>query len=121
VYGISAASLIVVAAILTSRIAGPVAAGTVAAFPTMTMALVVAVVVRGGSTAGAQLLVGLVRSLPCYLTFCLVIVLALPALGLPAVGVALIACAWLAELPGEEYRWPRAGPKAIRQHRHLTL
>jgi hypothetical protein len=89
----AAASFIVGAAVLTSRLAGPAAAGAVAAFPTMTMTLVVAVVARGGSTAGAQVLLGLVRSLPCYLTFCLVIVVAVPSLGLPALAMALLGCA----------------------------
>lgn len=88
----AAASVIVGAAVLTSRSAGPVAAGAVAAFPTMSATLAFAVVARDGSSAGAHALLGLVRSLPCYLTFCLVVVLAAPTVGLPAVAVALVAC-----------------------------
>ena len=88
----AAASVIVGAAVLTSRFAGPVAAGAVAAFPTMSATLAFAVVARDGSSAGAHALLGLVRSLPCYLTFCLVVVLLAPSVGLPALALALIAC-----------------------------
>jgi hypothetical protein len=87
-----AASVIVGAAVLTSRSAGPVAAGAVAAFPTMSAMLAFSVVARDGSPAGAHALLGLVRSLPCYLTFCLVVVLVAPSVGLPAVALALLAC-----------------------------
>jgi hypothetical protein len=44
------------------------------------------------STAGAHALAGLIRSLPCYLTFCLVIALGAPLVGLPALALALLAC-----------------------------
>lgn len=88
----AAAAIIVGAAVFTSRLAGPVAAGAVAAFPTMSTTLAVAVVMRDGSLAGAHVLGGLIRSLPCYLTFCLVVVLAAPSVGLPAVALALLGC-----------------------------
>jgi hypothetical protein len=87
-----AASLMVAATLATSRLAGPATAGAIAAFPTLSATLVIAVVVNNGSRAGAQALLGLVRSLPCYLTFCLVVVLAAPSIGLPAIAVALLAC-----------------------------
>jgi hypothetical protein len=88
----AAAAIIVAAAVLTSRFAGPVAAGAVAAFPTISTTLAVAVVMRDGPLAGAHVLGGMVRSLPCYLTFCLVVVLAAPSVGLPAVGLAVLGC-----------------------------
>jgi hypothetical protein len=78
--------------VLTSRLAGPDTAGAVAALPTVSTTLTVAVVMRSGSPAGAHVLAGLIRSLPCYLTFCLVAGLAAPSVGLPAVGLALLAC-----------------------------
>jgi len=87
-----AASAIVAAAVLTSRLAGPHAAGAIAAFPTLSTALAVAVVTRDGPRAGAHALTGLVRSLPCYLAFCLVVALAAPAAGLVAVPLGLLAC-----------------------------
>lgn len=88
----AAASGIVGAAVLTSRLAGPEAAGAVAAFPTMCTTLAVAVVTRDGSLAGAHALTGLVRSLPCYLAFCLVVALAAPAAGPAAIVLGLLAC-----------------------------
>ena len=88
----AAASMIVGGAVLTSRLAGPVAAGAVAAFPTMSATLAVAVVTRDGPLPGAHALVGLTRSLPCYLAFCLVVVLAAPSVGPPAIALALMAC-----------------------------
>jgi hypothetical protein len=88
----AAASTVVGAAILTTRLAGPEAAGAVAAFPTLSAALAVAVVTRDGAEAGAHALAGLVRSLPCYLAFCLAVVVAAPALGVAATAIGLLAC-----------------------------
>jgi hypothetical protein len=88
----AAAAVIVGVAVLTTRLAGPVAAGAVAAFPTMSTTLAIAVMKRDGSTAGAHVLDGLIRSLPCYLTFCLLVVLATPSVGLPAVALAVLGC-----------------------------
>ena len=85
-------SVIVGAAVLTSRAAGPQIAGAVVAFPTMSMTLAAVLAIRDGRPAGAHALAGLVRSLPCYLVFCLVIVLATPMLGLAAIGLAAPAC-----------------------------
>jgi hypothetical protein len=93
-----AGPLVVGTALLTIRYAGPVAAGAAAAFPTISTTLAVAVVMRDGRPAGAHALVGLVRSLPCYLTFCLVVVLAAPSVGLPAVALAVLACLAAARL-----------------------
>jgi hypothetical protein len=88
----AAASVVVGAAVLTSRLAGPDAAGAVAAFPTMCTTLAVAVVTCDGPEPGAHALTGLVRSLPCYLAFCLVIALTAPSAGLVAVALGLMAC-----------------------------
>jgi hypothetical protein len=84
--------LIVAGTLVVTRVAGPVTAGAVAAFPTMSTTLVFAVATRDGRPAGAHSLVGLVRSLPCYLTFCLLVVVALPSLGLAAIAPALLGC-----------------------------
>jgi hypothetical protein len=85
--------LIVGAAVLTSRMAGPQVAGAVVAFPTMSTTLAVVLVTRDGPLAGAQALAGLVRSLPCYLAFCVVIVLGTPSLGLLAIALGFLASA----------------------------
>lgn len=74
------------------RIAGPEAAGAVAAFPTICTILTLTVVTRDGRVAGAHALTGLVRSLPCYLTFCLVVAFTVPSAGVAAVGLGLLAC-----------------------------
>ena len=86
------AMVIVAAAVLSSRLAGPAIAGAIAAFPTMCATLTVAAVSRDGATAGVHALTGLVRSLPCYLTFCLAVALGAPVAGLAAVGLGLLAC-----------------------------
>jgi hypothetical protein len=49
-------------------------------------------VTREGPEAGAHALTGLVRSLPCYLAFCLVVALTAPSAGLAAVALGLLAC-----------------------------
>ena len=77
---------------LTSRLAGPEVAGAVAAFPTISATLALAVVAGDGRAAGAHALSGLVRSLPCYLAFCLAVALAAPAAGIAAVPLGLLAC-----------------------------
>jgi hypothetical protein len=87
-----AASAIVGAAVLTSRLGGPEAAGAVAAFPTVSTVVGMAIVTRDGVLAGAHALTGLVRSLPCYLAFCLVVAVAAPFAGLAAVALGLLAC-----------------------------
>jgi hypothetical protein len=86
-----AAAVVVGGAVFTQRLAGPLLAGAVAAFPTMTVTLAVAVAARVGSAAAAQVLVGLVRSLPCFMTFCLVVALLASVMGLSAIPLALLA------------------------------
>jgi len=69
---------------------GPAAAGALAAFPTVSTALAVVTARRDGRRAGAHVLLGLVRSLPCYLVFCLVAGLASASAGPAAVGLAAV-------------------------------
>ena len=88
----AAASVVVAVAVLTSQLAGPATAGAVAAFPTVTTTLAVAVVARDGRRAGVHVCVGLTRSLPCYLAFCLLVVAAEPRVGLLATAVAVLGC-----------------------------
>lgn len=98
--------LIVAGTLVVTRVAGPVAAGAVAAFPTLSTTLVFAVVTRDGSRAGAFSLLGLVCSLPGYLTFCVLVVVALPSIGLPAIALALVGCLAAASLS-----WRRVTPR----------
>ena len=63
-----------------------------AAFPMLSTALAIAVVTHDGTRAGAHALAGLVRSLPCYLTFALVVAFAVAAVGPVAVAPGLLAC-----------------------------
>ena len=88
----AAAGAIVAEAVLTSRLAGPEAAGAVAAFPAMCTILTLTVGARDGWPAGAHALTGLVRSLPCYLTFCLVVAATAPAAGAFAVALGQLGC-----------------------------
>jgi hypothetical protein len=84
---------IVAAAVVTAQLVSPAPAGAVAAFPTMRTALAVTIATRRDATAAAaSALPGLVRSLPCYLNFCLVFTLLEPPLGLTALALALVGC-----------------------------
>jgi hypothetical protein len=58
----------------------------------MSLVLAVDVVTRDGRSAGVHALSGLVRSLPCYLAFCLVVVFAAPSLGPASAALGLLAC-----------------------------
>lgn len=84
---------IVGSAVLATHLAGPTTAGAIAAFPTMSTLLTISITRHGGVGAGAHALGGLVRSLPCYLTFCLAIAFLTPLVGLLAVPVGLLLCA----------------------------
>jgi hypothetical protein len=94
----AASMVIVAAAVVTARLAGPVIAGAVTAFPIMSTALAVMIGIRRNSSAAASALLGLVRSLPCYLTFSVVFTLLRPTLGLSAIALALLACLAVAHL-----------------------
>ncbi|HMK97838.1 MAG TPA: hypothetical protein VK425_09855 [Acidimicrobiales bacterium] len=86
----ASAALVVAMAMLATSLAGPAAAGTIAAFPTMSAALASVVGRRRGRQAAIDALYGLTRSLPCYFAFCLVVGLVAPTTPLPAsIAVAL--------------------------------
>ena len=84
------AAFAVLAATLVSRAAGPVPGGAVAAFPTMNATLAVSVTVQGDRLDGANVAFGLIRSLPCFVTFALVVAVATAQLGLYSLPVAAI-------------------------------
>ena len=90
--------VIVAVAVIAARLAGPVIAGAITAFPTMSTALAVTIATRSNTSAAVSALLGLVRSLPCYLTFCLVFALLEPTLGLTAAALALLGCLAAARL-----------------------
>ena len=96
----AAGSVVVLAAVLSTRVAGPAIGGAVAAFPTLSGTLTAAVTVGAGRRAGAAVLLGLVRSLPCYLAFCLVV-----ALTARSTGVASIALAALVAIAAATANW----------------
>ncbi|MFO6452121.1 MULTISPECIES: hypothetical protein [unclassified Aeromicrobium] len=66
------AAAIVVATTLTAGALGSDVGGTVGAFPTMCLGLTLVVATLGRPVDGAHVAYGLLRSLPCYLTFALV-------------------------------------------------
>lgn len=87
------ALLLVGAALVTARMAGPVAAGAIGAFPALSTALALVVGRETGARAAAATLQGVIRGLPCYLAFCLVVPVAAPLVGTPAaVVMAAAAC-----------------------------
>jgi len=96
------ATAVVGLAVLSSRLASPGVAGAIAAFPTMCTTLTVVAVTRDGAAAGVRTLDGLVRSLPCYYAFSLIVGLAMPVSGLAAVGLGLIVC-----LVAARFTWRR--------------
>ncbi len=85
------ASFAVAASILASRYAGPQLAGALAAFPAVSLTLALVVGVRDGRPGAVRVLDGLVRGLPSYLVFCLVVGLTAPRAGLAAVPLGLLA------------------------------
>jgi hypothetical protein len=86
------AGLVVAVTVLGSRAAGPEVGGAFGACPTVSALLALSVVRRSGRAAGADVLAGLVRSLPCYVAFCVCAASTLPGLGLPAIPLALLGC-----------------------------
>lgn len=65
----SAAAVVVAAVISVVRIAGPVIGGVIAAFPTLSSTITVAITRSNGRNAGIATLTGLVRGLPCYFAY----------------------------------------------------
>ncbi|MBM2616530.1 hypothetical protein JIG36_13280 [Actinoplanes sp. LDG1-06] len=99
---------------LCARLADPIFAGGVAAFPTMCATVTVVAVTRDGPAAGAQTLTGLVRSLPCYLAFCLVVALSAPLTGVASAGLGLLAALGAAAVT---WRFvPKAAPAPFVSH-----
>ncbi|MEU4780773.1 hypothetical protein [Micromonospora sp. NPDC023633] len=92
---------------LSRRLAGPDIAGGIAAFPTMCTTLTVVAVARDGAAAGVHALGGLVRSLPCYFAFCLVVALSTRWRASPASGSACSPASLSQHSPGDEFRKPR--------------
>jgi hypothetical protein len=101
------AALIVGGVVLASRFVGPVAAGAIGAFPTMSATLAISLGRTSGRPAAARALQGLVRSLPCYLAFCLAIAVTAPTVGLlPSVAAALVGCVVTGQLTWRTVRMP---------------
>jgi len=105
------AAAAVLGSTLVSRAAGPVAAGTVAAFPTISGTLAVAVTAQGSRSEGAGVLTGLVRSLPCFFVFALTIAVCARPLGLWSFAIAAVAAGAVAALT-----WHYANPAHHRAH-----
>ena len=93
------AAAVVLGSTLVSRAGGPVAGGVAAAFPTMSATLIVAVRVQGSRSEGAEVLTGLVRSLPCFFAFALTIAICTRDLGLWSFAIAATAAVTAAALP----------------------
>lgn len=82
------AAVAVLGATLASRAAGPVPGGAVAAFPTTSATLAVAIAAQGKRNDAANVAFGLISSLPCFLVFALVVAAAAPHLGLYSYPIA---------------------------------
>ena len=74
----------------TAKLAGPAAAGAIGAFPAMSSALALVIVRETGAPAAAGMLRGLIKGLPGYLAFCVVVTVAAPHTGTP---IAVLAAA----------------------------
>jgi hypothetical protein len=85
------AAAAVLGSTLASRAGGPVIGGAVAAFPTMSGTLAVAVTAQASRREGAAVLTGLVRSLPCFFAFALTIAICARYLGLWSFAIAATA------------------------------
>jgi hypothetical protein len=101
------AAAAVLGATLASRAIGPVAGGAAAAFPTMTGTLAVAVTAQGGRAEGADVLAGLVRSLPCFFAFALTIAICARHLGLWSFAIAAIAAVTVAAFTWHHTNTPK--------------
>jgi len=92
------AAVAVLGSTLASQVGGPVIGGAVAAFPTMSGTLAVAVTAQASRREGADVLTGLVRSLPCFFTFALTIAICARHLGLWSFAIAAAASVAVAGL-----------------------
>lgn len=96
-----------------NHFAGPQVGGAAAAFPTVSMTLAIVVVRAHGRAAGAHALVGLVRSLPCYLAFCWVVAVTTSSLGLAAVPAGLLAALAVAAVTWRHVPLAARGPAPL--------
>jgi hypothetical protein len=107
------AAVAVLGSTLASQAGGPVIGGAVAAFPTMSGTLAVAVTAQASRREGADVLTGLVRSLPCFFTFALTIAICARHLGLWSFPIAAIAAVTVAALSWHYTNTPkRTSPHA---------
>jgi hypothetical protein len=98
---------------LASLACGSVIGGAVAAFPTMSGTLAVAVTAQASRREGADVLTGLVRSLPCFFSFALTIAICARHLGLWSFPVAVVTAVTIAGLTWHYTNTPkRTGPQA---------
>lgn len=104
------ATIVVASALVVVRIAGPVAGGVVAAFPTLSVTLTVLLIQREGREAGAAALGGFVDGMAGYFAFCLTVGLAAPIAGTPAALAAGMTLSIVALLVTVTYR--KAGDEA---------
>jgi hypothetical protein len=103
--GMGAAVAFVGVSLTTAEVAGPVAAGTVGAFPAVSTALALVIAHSRGGHAAANALRGVVGGLRGYLWFCLTVVVAAPGFGVPlAVAAGLALCAAQSFLPRNSVR-----------------
>jgi hypothetical protein len=102
------AAAVVLGSTLVSRAAGPVAGGAVAAFPTISGTLAVAVTAQGSRSEGAEVLTGLVRNLPCFFVFALSIAICARHLGLWSFVIAAITAIPVAALTWHYTNSPHA-------------
>jgi len=105
------AAAVVLGSTLATRADGPTVGGAVAAFPTISGTLAVAVTAREGRRAGAEVLTGLVRSLPCFFAFALTVAICARHVGLWSLALAAIAAVTAAALTWRHANAPRrSGP-----------
>ncbi|MDN5725039.1 MAG: hypothetical protein L0G99_03775 [Propionibacteriales bacterium] len=90
------AAVIVAGTTIATREFGPEIGGAVGAFPTMCFALALVVTLSGGREDGVRVAFGLIRSLPCYLSFAATFALCAPHLGATAFAVAFVVAAGVA-------------------------
>ena len=72
VISLTSAALVVTIITVANHFAGPVIAGALGAFPTMSTTIALFVARRSNLRSASGVMKGLVLSLPCYLTYCVV-------------------------------------------------
>ena len=107
------AAAAVLGSTLASQACGPVIGGAVAAFPTMSGTLAVAVTAQASRREGADVLTGLVRSLPCFFTFALTIATCALHLGLWSFPIAAAAAVTVAGLTWHYTNTPKGTTRLL--------